>query len=364
MSRELLIDQFNKLIANTNGPTSKERFKINNYKRVVSSLKETDYIINTTEDVLVLLRASGMKLTNEKPPNYKSSTLLKIQEILTNGNLKELQLLEEEPKTKSIAELITLPDIGPSHANRLYELGITSIADLKLHLQDNPELLNRKQLIGLRNYRDLQKRIPREEMDKWSKLLITLSNMVFNKLKPKISIIHMELSGSYRRGQDTSGDVDFYIAVDNPRPEIMDELLKLLVKLKVINSNDIICQGAKKTMAVARLNPSSLARHLDIFIFSKQQYPFALMFATGSGEFNIKFRKHALTKGWSLCEKDLRKKPLIKGGPKGDIPDQHTLMTKIGKTTIETELDIFTFLDVGYIEPNARTPTVSLTILS
>ena len=103
-------------------------------------------------------------------------------------------------------------------------------------------------------------------------------------------------------------------------------------------------------MSVARLTDESLARHLDVFIFPIHQYPFALLFATGCGEFNVKMRQFALKHGWSLSDKAL----LLKNN-KGRPPNLEELQSK-DLLSIQTENDIFQFLSLDYVEPHLRTP--------
>ena len=47
--------------------------------------------------------------------------------------------------------------------------------------------------------------------------------------------------------------------------------------------------------------------HLDIIETTKEDYPFALLYFTGSGPFNVKMRKQALSLGYSLNEYGLVK---------------------------------------------------------
>ena len=43
-------------------------------------------------------------------------------------------------------------------------------------------------------------------------------------------------------------------------------------------------------------------RHLDIVETTKEDYPFAILYFTGSGPFNVKMRKNALDQGYSINE--------------------------------------------------------------
>ena len=359
-SRKLILAEFDSIIqiANTSSDPN-VKWKKNNYNKVIAILKRITDTITTTDEALTILRREGMKFVTEKKLPYKSKILLNIQEIITQGYLTEVKLNKEDPKVKIINQLMLLPEIGPTKAEKLYQQNIRSLNDL----EDKPELLNRKQLIGLRHYKDLSIRIPRKEMDQWNNILSTITQQVFDTIKnnsnnSNSNIINMELVGSYRRGLSTSGDVDFYIACKNVTTTIMKCIINSIIALKISKSQDVISQGNKKTMLIAKLPDYTLFRHIDIFIFPKDEYPFALMYATGSADFNIKFRNYALSIGWSLSDKAIRK-----GNPKGEIPTQEELIIKINKLKIETEHDIFTFLNVQYISPNNRLPNAPLELL-
>ena len=62
----------------------------------------------------------------------------------------------------------------------------------------------------------------------------------------------------------------------------------------IIETNNVIAKGPVKMMVVAKID--EFYRHLDIFYYTADVYPFALLFTTGSKEFNINMRFHAIKK--------------------------------------------------------------------
>jgi DNA polymerase/3'-5' exonuclease PolX len=304
-------------------------FKIRNYQKVIDCLKTLDFNKSyTTGELLPILREGGMKLKDESPEGpYTSQILIKIDKILKDGSLG----LEMDEKTLCLKELLRIPEIGPAKAEQLYQEGIRSIDDLR-----KSSHLNRKQEIGLRHYKDLEKKIPRTEMDQWMDIL---DGIVVNKES-------LELAGSYRRGNEESGDIDCYISVKQMDKGLMKTISKKLIELGYLDERDIISCGTKKMMCVVK---GEVARHLDVFIYPSDEYAFALLFATGSGNFNIRMRNHALEKGYSLSDMGLRI-----GNNKGEWISQEQIEKKLGKDKISKEKDIFDFLDLKYIEPNKR----------
>ena len=116
----------------------------------------------------------------------------------------------------------------------------------------------------------------------------------------------------------------------------LNMILEKLNELKLIK--EVLASG-KKFMGVIQF-PGGKARHLDIVKTTKEDYPFAVLYFTGSGPFNIQMRAHALKLGYSLNEYNMTYK-----GTKNKVTKQD-IQAKINKDTFETETDIFNFLNI------------------
>ena len=93
--------------------------------------------------------------------------------------------------------------------------------------------------------------------------------------------------------------------------------------------------GSSKWMGMGVV--ATVARRIDLMWVPRAEYPFALMYFTGSKEFNESFRGHAKRLGFTLNE--------------------HGITRVDGKNVTQrflTEQDIFTFLKTEYIPPNKR----------
>jgi DNA polymerase/3'-5' exonuclease PolX len=120
-----------------------------------------------------------------------------------------------------------------------------------------------------------------------------------------------------------------------------------LVKKSVIEKTNVLAKGPTKIMAVASID--EYYRHLDIFYHPIETFPFAILFTTGSKEFNVKMRKFALDKGYSLNEQNLTHK-----SPTGRKVSKEEYLEIVNKESPETEQDIFDFLGYNYISPEMR----------
>jgi DNA ligase-1 len=324
-------------------------FKVKSYKQANEILKD-NMELKSVEDYIKVLRDGDMKLAGEesfkaKNGNWKSSILQKIDSILKTGQTDGISLTKQDPRALAIENLTKIPNVGPSTAGKIYDTEeITTVEELKYLYSINKEILNDKQAIGLKHYDDLMLRIPRKEMDEWNEIL----KDIFAETMTELSITgELILAGSYRRKTPDSGDIDALITTDTKNPRVMTTFYNNLVKRNIIKPSDIIAKGPTKIMAVASID--EYYRHLDIFYHPKETFPFAILFTTGSKEFNVKMRKFALEKGYSLNEQNLTKKSTA--GPK---VTQTEYMSSINKEFPKTERDIFDFLGYGYISPEMR----------
>lgn len=358
--KQVIIDSFQILIKNEE--TNKEanwQFKRKAYKQVVDLLSASPEQVDSVKKALEILRAGGAKLEGEeafftKNGEYKSKSIQKIHEIIKTGVLPKAIEISENPKVKAITELTKVPEIGPAAAEKLYNKGITTIAQLTDAFEKDSKLLNNKQAIGIKYFNDLQQRIPRDEMDSWNKFFEVILKLTIDKMKKNKSGksdepggAKMQLVGSYRRGAETSGDIDILLTSDDQTEgkKLMMNFVKELLRTDNLDSSLVFSSGTTKFMGLGKIE--NYYRHIDIFYYSKKEYPFALLFSTGSGQFNIEMRANVSKKGYSLSEKEL----VYKDGSK---VTEEEYLSDIGKNYPTDEKDIFDFLGLEYIEPKDR----------
>lgn len=170
----------------------------------------------------------------------------------------------------------------------------------------------------------LAQKIPRSEIDQ--------INRVLSRKWRSIRGLHYEIAGSYRRGLPESGDIDVIVHV--PPGVTLDELYGMLGHYIVGRFNT---EGIISSNAIFRLDHRHWARQIDIKITTPTQWPFALLYFTGSKEFNIKFRSHVKRMGMTINE--------------------HRMMMLNTNQVIpaSTEEEIFWLVGLKYIPPYNRT---------
>ena len=290
--------------------TTPEEKKQNSYKSTAYK-KAAQTISNITEPI-----THPQQLANTK--NIGKSILEKLTEYYHSGSIEEVLPYEI---------FTNIYGVGSVKAKELVSKGFTTIQQLRENL--SMAELNEKQLIGLQYYEPLLEKITRDEITQYYHLI---QSIITNK---KLRI-QFEIVGSYRRGAQMSGDIDVIITSyenNNEFYHIIDTLTHNQVIL------EILAKGPSKCLAISKLSPSHLPRRIDFLFTSVEEYPFAVLYFTGSKDFNTFFRGLANEKGYSLNEHMI-------------------IVTKTGekvKHTFQSEQDIFDFIGLDYVEPNKRT---------
>jgi len=257
-----------------------------------------------------------------KIKNIGASTVSKFKEFKSTGTLKMIEKFKNDP----INIFTNVYGIGPKKAASLVnDDKVTTIDELREY-QDH--LLNDVQKKGLKYYEDILKRIPRLEIEHYRTKMSKIN----------IDGLHFEIVGSYRRGADNSGDIDVIITSQTDDRKVFDMFIEALVKQRIII--ELLSKGQKKSLTVGKLRGHP-ARRLDFMFTTKEEYPFAVLYFTGSKIFNTLMRGQALKMGYTMNEHGLCK---LKKGVKSAKIDHK----------FKDEKDIFDFLNIKWVEPEDR----------
>ena len=265
-------------------------------------------------------------------PNIGATIMEKLNEYVKTGTL---QVLERE-KNNPVNILGEVYGIGPKKAKELVDKGITTIEALRAN-QDT--LLNETQKVGLKYYEDILKRIPRSEIEEYKSLF----NTEFLKQTHNTHNTHnidakFEIVGSYRRGAESSGDIDVIITSSNHH--VFTQFVDSLIKTGVIQ--EVLSRGPTKCLVIAKLPGYAISRRVDFLYTTPEEFPFAILYFTGSKIFNTVMRHEALAKELTMNEHGLYS---LVGKKKGEKVDH----------VFNSEKDIFDYLGLEYKAPHERT---------
>nr|CAD29094.1 chimeric DNA-directed DNA polymerase bf4-3a [synthetic construct] len=235
----------------------------------------------------------------KKLPGVGTKIAEKIDEFLATGKLRKLEKIRQDDTSSSINFLTRVTGIGPSAARKLVDEGIKTLEDLR----KNEDKLNHHQRIGLKYFEDFEKRIPRLIQGK--KIVNHLrSRLAFEYNGQLIKILSKNIVavGSFRRGAESSGDMDVLLTHPNftsessKQPKLLHRVVEQLQKVRFIT--DTLSKGETKFMGVCQLPSENDEneyphRRIDIRLIPKDQYYCGVLYFTGSDIFNKNMRAHA-----------------------------------------------------------------------
>ncbi|XP_057240479.1 DNA polymerase beta isoform X2 [Malurus melanocephalus] len=233
----------------------------------------------------------------------------KIDEFLSTGKLRKLEKIRQDDTSASINLLTRVTGIGPAAARKFVEEGIKTLEDLR----KIEHKLTHHQQVGLKYFEDFEKRIPREEM-------LQMQEIVLKEIKRLDPNYIATVCGSFRRGAESSGDMDVLLT----HPSFTSE-----------SSKQGVCQLPDKEDGTSYPH-----RRIDIRLIPKDQYYCGVLYFTGSDIFNKNMRTHALEMGFTINEYAIRRLGVT--GVAGEA------------LPVECEKDIFDYIQWKYREPKDR----------
>lgn len=299
-----------------------EPFRANAYKKAQEELLGSTTPISSADQL-------------KHRPGIGATMMKKFEEYARTGKLGAL----DKPEDQALLDLTAVHGIGPKKAQQLIQQGITTIGQLRTAAASDPKLLNSKQRAALAVHEDLQERIPRAEIEAFEKRLVEVWDTVVPAGQPGDK---MMIVGSYRRGAADSGDIDVIITSGKDDPTLHKRFVEALKKANMFTA--ILSTGKTKTLAIAKMAPESLHRRVDIMYSNPTEFPFAVLYFTGSRSFNVAMRNRALGLGYSLSEHGL-----IETATKNKVTQP-----------MQSEEDIFKFLGMRFKEPHERTGVLAV----
>lgn len=247
----------------------------------------------------------------------------KITEFVKTGRLKYHEDLKKK-FPESLFELFRVPGLGPKRIKQLYdEMNIKSLAELGAAAQSGKlealpgfgKKMEEKILQGIEFSKEQEGRHRFDEAFVEAQRLKEL--IASGKAASKV-----EIAGSLRRRKEIIKDIDILAASKTPKV-LMDRFVNDVHVARVTG------HGETKSSVVLK---SGIAA--DLRVVSEAEFPYALMYFTGSKEHNVVLRQRAKDRGLKLNE--------------------YALMKGDRNLPCKTEADIYKKLDLPYIEPEMR----------
>ncbi|MFH0913216.1 MAG: DNA polymerase/3'-5' exonuclease PolX [Candidatus Omnitrophota bacterium] len=288
-------------------------FRIRAYERAAQNIE------GLTEDIENFIRDERL---NEIPGVGKDLSE-RIREFVKNGKIKVYEDLKKSIP-KGLLDLLNIPSVGPRTAKLLYEeLKIKNIPDLEKAIKKN----KLQGIFGIKEktIENISKGIA---LLKRGKARMTLAQAIqvgdeFVKgLKNMTEVRKISPAGSLRRQKETVRDIDILVESDKPK-----KVMETFSGLPAVGM--VLAKGKTKSSVRTRDDVQ-----VDCRVVEKKSFGAALLYFTGSKNFNIKIRQLAIRRGLKINEYGVfRKKRFICGS---------------------TEEEIFKALGLPYIDPELR----------
>lgn len=257
------------------------------------------------------------------------ATAEKIALLTRDGKLEYYDnLCKEFPS--DIFTLFTIQGLGAKKIKVLWDtLKIHTIADLEQACRDGQVAIlpgfgektaanillgieHQRKHIGMFRYGDIA----------------SIAESLLEDLRSDPHVTLAQIAGSYRRKKEIVRDLDFIVSSRQPA-----KVMKFFTTHPLVGS--VLAHGPTKSSVILKNG-----LQCDLRVVSNEEYPFALVYFTGSKEHNVRLRGRALDRGWSLNEYRFS---IAEGRElKQPLPEIHE------------ENDIYRSLDLQPIDPELR----------
>jgi DNA polymerase (family 10) len=288
-------------------------FRIRAYQRAAQNIE------GLTEDIEDFVREDKLR----EIPGIGQDLDYKIKEFINTGRIESYEKLKKTLPC-GLLEVLDIPSVGPKTVKLLYEkLKIKSVLDLEKAIKAN----KLEGIFGIKE-KTIENILKGIELVKRGKERMSLAQATqvadefISALKKIPEVKRISTAGSLRRQKETVRDIDILVISHKPK-KVMDIFTSLS------DTKEILAKGATKSSVRTRDDVQ-----VDCRVVENKSFGAALLYFTGSKNFNIKLRISAIKKGLKINEYGVfRKEKFVCG---------------------KTEEEIFKALGMSYVEPELR----------
>lgn len=288
-------------------------YKSRAYRRAAQVLQ------NSSLDVEQLAREDRLK----EIPGIGAALEEKIRELVTTGKLRYYEELKKKVP-EGLCQLLRIPGVGAKTVQLIHKsLNITSLEELitaakEQRLRQLPGIGEKTEEAILKGIEWLQKREKR-----W---LLNFASAVASEIQRYLEglekVKKVAVAGSYRRGKETVGDLDFVVASEEPPVVVQGFVSAPWVE-------EVLSRFENKATVVTRWEIP-----VDIIVVEPQAFASALCYFTGSEAHNSALQQEARELGIYIGEHQV-------------VRDGENLCP-------ESEEELYGLLGMSYVPPELR----------
>lgn len=287
-------------------------FKSRAYRNAARVLENAGF------DVQDLVREGRL----EDVPGIGSALAAKIRELVTTGRLAYYEDLKQKAP-RDVLEMLKIPGVGAKTVQVFLNHNITSLQELEAAARD--QRLRELPGIGKKTEEEILRGLAamQERQKRW---LLSVASMAVKEIGGYLAGLdkaaRVEAAGSYRRGRETVGDLDFVVASDDAPAVIARFVDAPWVR-------EVVAEGDLKATVITVWGIQA-----DLYVVAPPLFASTLHHFTGSKEHNVALRERARQHGWKISEY-------------GIVKEEETL-------TPATEEEFFQLIGLSYIPPEMR----------
>jgi DNA polymerase/3'-5' exonuclease PolX len=299
---------------------------------IQSAQNEPRCIVNISNYFFVL---EHIAMSTKKIPLKQKTKLT--QKLKTKRIAKKIARIKKEPpKLEPHVEALTeFYGIGPIMAKDYIKNGIAG------HMLDFTMPLRAQLTKLLEDPAVLEKLTDATKADLMYNPTRQIPNQIIkeidNLLHKHLKGFRFDIAGSYRRNKPVSRDIDIIVSSPSSKTTAQHWEIFLSKVPEQIQFMVPYAQGEDKVSTM--LKYKNYTCKVDVFFTDPKEYMYMLLYATGSGQFNIRMRSIAKRKGYLLNQRGLYKKisPVI-----------------LEKVPVKNEKHLFKILGIKWLEPHER----------
>ncbi len=312
--------------------TGADRFRVSAHARAGRIIKDLPTDLATLIDdkkAITAIEGIGAKTAD------------KIIEFANEGAVYEHgELLTQVPR--GLLDVLKIPGLGPKTVRVFWQdKGICSLDDLKEAIENNS--LADLPRMGKKTIANISDAIEFLEASAGRTPLgqaMPIAESIVAALTALDCVERAEYAGSLRRGEETVGDIDILVSTSDP-----DRVTDAFVSMEGVQKT--LARG--KTKSSVRFSRRGQLIQVDLRIVQANAFGAALLYFTGSKDFNVRLREIAIKQELTLNEYGL----FPDDGTHAEPPQSRS----IKPTASKSEGDIFIALGIPERPPELRTGT-------
>lgn len=268
---------------------TRDQWRSKSYRSAVAALRKHSTHVATKSEAMALW-------------GIGESIAEKIEEIVVTNRLRKLDYNKLDPRQRILQTFTKIYGVGYAVAEKWASAGYRTLDDLvkKADLTEN-------QKIGIEHYDHFNSRIPRNEVERHAAIVRT----TLKGLDDQYQAFTM---GSYRRGAESSGDIDMMITkpgatIAEIRQMVLEGLVPILTDSKFLVAvlAETSAADGSKWHGASCLPGAHIWRRIDFLLVPEEELGAALIYFTGNDIFNRSLRLLASKRGMRLNQRGLYK---------------------------------------------------------